>query len=108
RAGREAHAAVESEVVAFGLRLAQSEALYRALVALREGPAWDGLDAAQRRIVDCLLRDARLAGVALSGAARERFNQLQQELAECSTQFSNHVLHPTQSLSLALRPPAEH
>ena len=104
---REAHDTVESEVVAFGLRLAQSEALYRALVALREGPAWGELDAAQRRIVDCLLRDARLAGVALSGAARERFNQLQQELAECSTQFSNHVLDATKSFSLVLRDQGE-
>jgi oligopeptidase A len=100
---REAHDEVESEVVAFGLRLAQSEPFFRALERLREGETWPSLDASRKRVVECLLRDARLAGVALEGAARERFNAIQQELAECSTRFSNHVLDATKAFALLLR-----
>ena len=100
---REAHDEVEGEVVTFGLRLAQSEPFFRALERLRAGDAWATLPPSRQRIVECLLRDARLAGVALEGAARERFNAIQQELAECSTRFSNHVLDATKAFALMLR-----
>jgi oligopeptidase A len=54
-----------------------------------------------------LLQDAELAGVGLQGEARERFNVIQQELAELSTQFSNHVLDATKAFALVLRTPEE-
>ena len=44
---REAVEAVQPERVALGLRIAQSEPLFRAFVALREGPAWAGLNEAR-------------------------------------------------------------
>ena len=104
---REAYETVQGEVVAFGLRLGQSRALYDALTRLREGGAWSGLETAQQRIVESLLREARHAGVGLDGADRERFNQLQASLAETGTQFSNHVLDATKAFSLTLERPAE-
>jgi len=104
---RQAHDAVQPEVVQFSLRLAQSGPLYRALRALRDGPAWSGCDGAQRRVVDALILDAELAGIALEGAAKERFNAIQTELAEISTRFSNHVLDATKAFELVLTTPEE-
>ncbi len=104
---REAHQAVQAEVVAFGLRVGQSAVIHRALGQLRSGAAWEGLDPAQQRIVDALLRDAEHAGVGLEGAARERFNAIQAELAQLGTGFTNHVLDATKAFSLTLRDPAE-
>jgi oligopeptidase A len=100
---RAAHAEVQGEVVAFGLRLAQSEILYRGLEALREGESFRHLDAGQQRIVDRLLLEARLAGVGLEGQARARFNAIQTELAGLATRFGNHVLDATKAFSLTLR-----
>jgi oligopeptidase A len=100
---RAAHAAVQPAVVELGLRWAQSRPIFDALQKLAESPAFARLDAAQQRIVTVLLRDARLSGVALEGEARERFNAIQMELAELSTQFSNHVLDATKAFSLWLR-----
>lgn len=104
---REAHEQVLPAVVQLGMRIGQSRPLFRALEALRDGPDWASLDAAQRRIVESLIRDARLAGVALEGEARERFNEIQTELAELSTRFNNHVLDATKAFALTLRTPDE-
>lgn len=104
---RAAHGAVQPAVVELGLRWAQSRPIFDALQKLAESPAFARLDAAQQRIVTVLLRDARLSGVALEGAARERFNAIQMELANLSTQFSNHVLDATKAFSLWLRSPEE-
>ena len=104
---RAAHERVQPDVVAFSLRLGQSRPLYEALRALRQGPQWQALEATRRRVVDLLLRDAELAGVGLDGAARERFNAIQAELAELATRFSNHVLDSTREFALVLRVPDE-
>src|SRR5262249_51580378 len=104
---RAAHEAVQPGVVVFGLRLAQSRPIFDALVALEKSDPFAKLEPAQRRIVKLLIRDARLAGVALEGPARERFQAIATELAEHHTAFSNHVLDATKAFSLLLRDPAQ-
>ncbi|MEE2665774.1 MAG: M3 family metallopeptidase [Myxococcota bacterium] len=104
---RAAFEAVQPDVVVFGLKLAQSRTIYDGLRALRDSDAWGGLEPAQQRILTSLLRDARHAGVGLEGAQRERFSEVAQELAELSTQFSNHVLDSTKEFALELSDPAD-
>ncbi|HTO51908.1 MAG TPA: M3 family metallopeptidase [Myxococcota bacterium] len=104
---RAAHEAVQPEVIVFGLRVAQSKPIYDALVGLEKSDAYRRLDPAQRRIVTLLIRDARLAGIGLEGAARERFQAIMTELAEHQTAFSNHVLDATKAWSLVLRDRAD-
>jgi oligopeptidase A len=104
---RAAHQAVQPLVVDCFLAVAQSAPLYRALRQLRDGPGWNGLDPVQQRIVACQIRDAELAGVALGGAARERFQAIERELAELATAFSNRVLDATKAFALVLCDPAE-
>ena len=103
---RTAHERVQGDVVAAGMRIGQSEPLYRGLKALKDhGLA--GLDAAQRRAVDASIRDAELAGIGLQGAARERFNALEIELSELSTRFSNQLLDATKAFALTLTTAAD-
>jgi oligopeptidase A len=104
---RQAHQTVQPDVVQFSMRLAQSPAIYQSLKALKAGPAWASCDPAQQRIVDSLIRDAALAGVGLQGQERERFNEIQQELARLSTTFSNHVLDATKAFALTLDKPED-
>ncbi len=99
---RSAHDAVQGDVVAFWMRVGQSKPIYHALEALRDGSDWAALDPTQRRIVASMLRDAKLSGVGLEGAARERFNAIQTELAELSTRFTNNVLDATKAFSITL------
>ncbi len=104
---RRTHDAVQPEVVRFEVRLGQSAPLHAGLQALREGAGWSELDLAQRRIVELLLLEARLAGVGLAAAERERFNEIQTELAELGTRFSNQLLDATKAWSLTLHDPGE-
>ncbi|MEM0980668.1 MAG: M3 family metallopeptidase [Cyanobacteria bacterium P01_H01_bin.58] len=99
---RDAYEAIQPELVQFANQLGQSKALYQAFKQMREGAEWTTLEPAQQRIVEAAIRDAELAGVGLEGTTKERFNEIQQELAELSTKFSNHVLDATKAFALTL------
>ena len=104
---RNAYEEVLSEMVSFGLRISQSEPIYKSLKALRQSGEWESFDEAQQRIVERKLLDAELAGIALEGEQRERFNDISRELSQLSTDFSNHVLDATKAYSLILTDPQE-
>ena len=104
---REVYQAAQPKVVALGLRLNQSAALYRKLLAIKEGPQWAGLDAGQRRAVDNRLLSARLAGIALEGEKKERFNKIEEELSQLATTFTNNVIDATKEFKLVLKGKAE-
>jgi oligopeptidase A len=104
---RRSHDEVQAEVVAFSVRVGQSRPFYLALKQMRDGGDFSSLDTAQQRIVRALVREAELSGVGLAGDTQERFNQIQAELAECSTRFTNNVLDATKAFSLVLRTPDE-
>ena len=99
---RTAYETVQPQVVQFSNKLNQSKPLYEAFKALRASDVWSRLEAAQQRIVDAAIKDAQLAGVGLEGDKRDRFNEIQLELAELATKFSNHVLDATKAFSLTL------
>jgi oligopeptidase A len=99
---REAYQAMEPLVVQFASKLGQSKPLYQAFKAMREGDLWIALDQAQQRLVEAAIKEAELAGVGLEGPERERFNAIQMELADLSTQFSNHVLDATKAFGMTL------
>jgi len=100
---RAAYDEVEPEVVKLLTRIGQSQPIYRGLVALRDGSAGRDLDPAQRRVVEKLIQEAELSGVALEGAARERFQQIRLELAELATRFGNQLLDATKAFALDLK-----
>ncbi|MDA0866731.1 MAG: M3 family metallopeptidase [Cyanobacteria bacterium] len=99
---RTAYETIQADLVQFGSRMGQSRPIYKGFQAIVQGPQWQSLELAQQRIITAAIRDADLAGVGLDGADKVRFNEIQQELAECSTQFSNHVLDATAAFNLVL------
>lgn len=99
---REAHQTMQPAIVQFYTQLGQSKPLYEGFKTLQASAEWNTLDEAQQRIVNAAIRDAELSGVGLEGDAKERFNAIQLELANLSTQFSNHVLDATKAFSLTL------
>ena len=102
---REAYQNILPRVVQVSMRIAQSEAIFSALRALRESEAWTELDEGQQRIIEHKLRGARLSGIELEGEERKRYNEIQQELSELSTTFSNHVLDATKAWAMTLTSP---
>ena len=104
---REAYQTVQPQVIEFANNLGQSKPLYEAFQALKQSDDWKNLEPAQKRIVEAAIRDAQLSGVGLADEKRDRFNQIQQKLAELATDFSNHVLDATKAFNLKLTKPEE-
>lgn len=104
---RGAYEAGQPKIVEFITRLSQSRPIYETYKKLQQSPDWSQLDPAQQRIVESAIREAELSGVGLIGEAKERFNQIQLELATLSTQFSNHVLDATKAFNILLTNPKE-
>ncbi len=100
---REAHQSMQPAVVGFATRLGQSRPIYDALKKLQKGQDWETINSVQQRVVENLLRDAELSGVGLDGAAKERFNAIELELAELYTRFSNNVLDATKAFAMELK-----
>ncbi|PRY58838.1 oligopeptidase A [Vreelandella songnenensis] len=94
---REAYQTCLEKLSAFGTWVGQHEGLFRGWQALKEGEAWNTLDAAQRRTVDNALRDFRLAGVDLPDDRKARYGEIQARLSTLSNQYSNNVLDATQA-----------
>jgi len=99
---REAYEKMQPEIVKFYSKLSQSKPLYEAFKGLRNSADWDKFEPAQQRIIDSSLQDFELSGVGLEGETKERFNQIQLELAELSTKFSNNVLDATKAFKMKL------
>ena len=84
------------------LRIGQSQPIYKALKALRDGKAWTSLTAAQQRIVSLQIQAAELQGVGLTGKSKDRFNEIERQLNQAATKFSNNVLDSIKSWSMVL------
>jgi oligopeptidase A len=89
---RAAHDAALECITDHATALLQDRALYEAVAALAAGPEYPRLGAAERRLVDNLLRDFRLAGVALAGPERDRFRAIANRLAVLGSEFEQALL----------------
>ena len=87
-------------IVEFHTELAQDLRLYAKYRTLRERPEYASLDPAQRKVIDNELRDFKLGGAELAEAEKLRFKAVQEELAELSTAFDDHVLDATNAWEL--------
>ena len=80
----------QPQVVTFMLRVSQSPKLYsiaKSLCASATG--------IRRRILDRMVQEAELAGVALEGEKKLRFNEIQMSLARLASDFHNAVIDAT-------------
>jgi oligopeptidase A len=92
---REAYSEALEKLTEHSTELGQNRALFEAVQAVREAPAFNALDRARQTLVEDSLRGFRLSGVALEGAARERFRAIQTELSKLETEFEEAVLDAT-------------
>jgi oligopeptidase A len=103
-AWRQVEEGFQPQIVAFSLRVGQSQPLYRAtkaLLAAREATPPSDESPAQcatrNRILQKSVESAEHAGVGLSGTTKDRFNEIQAKLAKLGMDFSNAVLDATKA-----------
>jgi oligopeptidase A len=92
---RKAHAEMLPEVTAFWTNLGQNLELYKKYKALSQSAEFSSLDRAQRKVIENSLRDFRLGGAELSDDQKIRFAEIQDQQAQLSKEFSDHVLDAT-------------
>ncbi len=80
----------------------QDAALFARLDAVHQQRERLGLSPEQQRLVQRLHRDFVRSGAQLDTAARARFAEIQQQLAQLTTRFGQNVLHDEAAFSLAL------
>jgi oligopeptidase A len=97
---REAYARNMSRVVDFYTRVGADERLFAKYKALLADPRSARLSAPRLRALNNAIRDFKLSGAELEGAARERYSKLQDMQAEIGQKFSEHVLDATDSFAL--------
>ena len=92
---RAAYTAAMPKVVDFHTRLGSDERLFAKYRAVLADPRSAALPVAERRALDNALRDFKLSGAELEGAAKTRYAELQDLQAELGQKFSEHVLDAT-------------
>jgi len=103
-AWRAAWAEVQPKLTEFLSRWGQSRAVFDAIDALRAA----GSHSPERaRLLDAMVLEMRLSGVALEGTDRDRFRAIQAELAQRSTGFAQTALDARKSWSRILTQAAE-
>jgi oligopeptidase A len=103
---RAAHIEAEEMLTAYLMEAGQNRDHHAAVRRVADSADYARLSSAQRRAVDLALRGFRLSGVALDGAARERFLEIGVELSRLGTQFGNAVLDATEAWSEHITDPA--
>jgi len=79
--------------------------MHRGLYAQYQRLQAETLSPARQRIVELVLRDMRLGGVALKGAARKRYQELSDQQAQAAQKFSENVLDSIDRWSLLVPDP---
>ena len=95
---RDAHNAALPKVTQFYTEVGLNRGLFERYKTLAENPV--SLTDEQRALVDHEVRDFRLSGVELEGAARERYAAIQELLAETQSKFEDNVLDATNAFFL--------
>lgn len=83
----------QPKIIAFSLRVSQSPQLYKAAKTLVQNGKVE--DSTRRRILEKMVEGAELAGVALEGDAKVRFNEIQAKLAKLGSDFVNAIIDAT-------------
>jgi oligopeptidase A len=97
---REAYKANQPKVVQYWTELGQNLQLFEKYKALRVAPEFARLAPAQAKVIENELRDFRLSGAELPPGQKQRFADIQAELAKLATQFSENVLDSTNAYSV--------
>jgi oligopeptidase A len=88
------------KITEFHTRLGADERLFAKYKAVMAAPSAQQLGRARRRALENALRDFKLSGAELEGAAKERFSRVMEAQADLSQKYSEHVLDATDGFAL--------
>jgi oligopeptidase A len=99
---REAYNAALPKISQYWTELGQNQALFQKYKQLHASPRFASLPPARRKIVENALRDFRLGGADLPLEKKQRYAEIQEELARLSAKFSENVLDATNAFGIVV------
>ncbi|MBM3372265.1 MAG: M3 family metallopeptidase [Betaproteobacteria bacterium] len=96
---REAYNGNLPKISQYYTELGQHEGLYKKFKALRTSAVYDGLAAAQKKIIDNEVRDFRLGGAELAADKQPRYTEIRDRLSMLGSRFSDNLLDATNAWS---------
>ncbi len=99
---RDAYNATLPLLSEYATETAQNRRLYEAYRSLKESADFEQWPAARRKAIEDALLHFHLGGVDLEDDDKQRFQEIQKQLSELQTRFSNNVLDATQDWDLQL------
>lgn len=92
---RKAYNQVLPLLTEYHTEIGQNTQLYNAIKSIRESDEFNQLNPAQQKIIENDIRDFKLAGIHLPEDQKKRLGELQKELSQLTTTFSEHLLDAT-------------
>ena len=80
------------KLTAYQTELNQNLELFNAFRTIKESPSWDSLTQPQQAVIEHALRDFHLAGVDLPTDKKQRFSEIQEQVAKLTTKFEENLL----------------
>ena len=96
---REAYNSNLAKISQYHTEVGQHEGLFLKFKQFRASAAFEGLNQAQRTIVEHALRDFRLGGAELPADKKERFKEISESLSKLSSRFSDNLLDATNAFA---------
>ena len=96
---REVYNANLPKITQYYTEISQHVGLYEKFKALRNGPQFETLTAAQKRIIENELRDFRLGGAELGPEQKARVMAIRERLSQLSSRFSDNLLDATNAFA---------
>ena len=93
---REAHEQALALLSPYYTALGQNRTLCEAYQTLKDSPQFSTLSQAQQTAIEHALRDFKLSGIDLPEDKQTRYGDIQAELSQLTSKFSNNVLDATQ------------
>lgn len=89
-------------LTAYQTEMSQNENLFNAISFIANNAEFSSLNPAQKKIIENDIRDFKLAGVNLPPEKKLRIAELQQQLSQLTTKFSENLLDATHAWTLHL------
>ena len=99
---REVYNANLPKVTQYYAELAQNLSLFQKYKAIRNSKSFETLNVAQKKIIENELRDFRLGGAELPEDKKARFMEIQENLSELCSKFSDNLLDATNAYTCVI------
>ncbi|MUP47476.1 M3 family peptidase [Gramella sp. BOM4] len=99
---REVQKELAPEISEYSSKISQNEKLFQRIKAIYEESKNDPLPEAEQRVIDLIYEDFAMQGANLSAEDKKRYAEINKQLSELYTKFSNNVLSDEENYVLYL------